>query len=346
MKKEAMLYDALDGDRVQCSLCAHRCRIADGKTGICGVRRNEGGKLQTLVYGDAIANHVDPIEKKPLYHFLPGSSAYSIATVGCNFKCPFCQNWQISQASPQSRAFFGGRELMPDRVIRETLENHCASISYTYTEPTVFFEYALDTAKLARENGLANTFVTNGYMTREALEAVHPYLDGANVDLKSFREEFYEKNCRATLKPVLESIRRMRGLGIWVEVTTLLVPGENDSEDELRDIARFIVQTDRDMPWHISRFHPDYRLTDRDPTPVESLRNAYDIGRTEGVRYVYLGNVLEGVDTLCPGCGQVVIKRGYFSPQSVSLDDGKCPSCAMEIAGVWRMPAATPPESS
>jgi pyruvate formate lyase activating enzyme len=337
MKKEAMLYEALGGGKVQCNLCAHRCRISDSKTGICGVRRNDAGRLQTLVYAEAIANHVDPIEKKPLYHFLPGSYAYSIATVGCNFKCPFCQNWQISQASPKNMTVFGGRELTPERILREATESNCLSISYTYTEPTIFFEYAYDTARLAREKGLANTFVTNGYMTREALDAINPYLDGANVDLKSFREEFYEKNCKATLKPVLESIAYMRELGIWVEVTTLIVPGENDSEDELRDIARFIVKTDRDMPWHVSRFHPDYRLTDRGPTLLESLRLAQDIGKAEGVRYVYLGNVMEGVDTHCPGCGRPVIKRGYFSPESMEMQDGRCPSCATEIAGVWKI---------
>ncbi|MFC1672134.1 AmmeMemoRadiSam system radical SAM enzyme [Planctomycetota bacterium] len=335
MKKEAMLYERLEDGAVKCGLCAHRCRIEDGARGICRVRQNEGGTLQTLVYGEVIAQHVDPIEKKPLYHFLPGSTAYSIATVGCNFKCPFCQNWQISQASVDDGTVFGRRTFPPERVIREAVEAGCRSISYTYTEPTVFFEYALDTARLAREKGLTNTFVTNGYMTGEALDTIRPYFDGANVDLKSFSDEFYKKHCRATLAPVLESITRMRELGIWVEVTTLLVPGENDSEEELKNIARFIVKTDRNMPWHISRFHPDYQLTDRGPTPVDSLKIARDIGKAEGVRYVYLGNVLEGVDTRCPKCGHLLIQRGYFSPQAMDMEQGTCPSCAAEIAGVW-----------
>jgi pyruvate formate lyase activating enzyme len=337
MKKAALLYETLDGGKVRCNLCSHRCEIAGSLFGICGVRRNTGGRLETLVYGEAAAAHVDPIEKKPFYHFLPGSRAYSISTIGCNFRCVFCQNWQISQTSKRDGDEFGGRELMPERVVLEALANECLSISYTYTEPTIFFEYARDTALLAKKEGLANNFVTNGYMTRETLDMTRPWLDAANVDLKGFTEDFYRKKCGASLAPVLDSIARMRDLGIWVEVTTLLIPGENDSPEELGGIARFIAKTDKDMPWHISRFHPDYKLTDRGPTPVETLRTAKGIGVGEGVRYVYLGNVSEGGDTNCHECGKLLIKRGYFAPEEIHLADGRCPSCKTAIPGIWSL---------
>ncbi|MBE0480035.1 MAG: AmmeMemoRadiSam system radical SAM enzyme, partial [Dehalococcoidia bacterium] len=256
MKKKAMLWEKTDEGKVHCFLCSHHCRIADTRVGVCGVRRNEAGELHTLVYAATISANVDPIEKKPLYHFLPGSTSYSIATIGCNFQCGFCQNWQISQAARQEGGLVSGYEMMPGEVVKEAQRFKCASISYTYTEPTIFFEYAYDTSRLAREAGLRNVFVTNGFMTREALDTIQPYLDAANVDLKSFREDYYKTICKARLKPVLDSITYMKELGIWVEVTTLIVPGSNDSEEELNDIAGFIAALDRDIPWHISRFHP------------------------------------------------------------------------------------------
>ena len=330
-----MLYEALQNDRVQCNLCAHQCKIAPSKYGICGVRQNEGGELQTLVYAKAIAANVDPIEKKPLYHFLPGSKSYSIATTGCNFKCGFCQNWNISQLSAKSGDTIPGKELMPQQVVNEAKKTGCASISYTYTEPTVFFEYAYDTAVLATQAGLYNTFVTNGFMTREALDAIHPYLDAANVDLKSFRDDYYRKYCKGRLGPVLESIAHMRNLGIWVEVTTLVIPGENDSDAELNDISRFIAQVDVDIPWHISRFHPDYEFTNHNATPVETLKRAKEIGIERGLRYVYLGNVLSDSATYCYSCGAQLIKRAYFSGDATGIKDGVCASCGSTIAGVW-----------
>jgi pyruvate formate lyase activating enzyme len=335
VKKEAMLYEKLEKRQVRCKLCSHRCTVADGKFGFCGVRKNENGALFTYVYGEAIASHVDPIEKKPLYHFLPGSQAFSIATVGCNFHCGFCQNWQISQASKKEGGDVG-YELKPEEVVREAKRHRCKSISYTYTEPTIFFEYAYATAQLAKAEGLANTFVTNGYMTAEALDTIQPYLDAANVDLKSFSDEYYKKNCKGRLQPVLDSIRYMKKLGIWIEVTTLIIPGENDSDSELRDIAQFIAKTDVAIPWHISRFHPDYRFTDHRATPVETLRKARDIGKEQGLRYLYLGNILEGADTRCYQCNELLVKRSYFSPEEVNIKDGRCPSCSAAIDGRWK----------
>ena len=289
-----MLYERLGDGKVRCSLCSHRCTIAEGKFGICGVRNNAKGTLYTHVYADVIASHVDPIEKKPIYHFLPGTFSYSIATIGCNFKCPFCQNWQISQVSKKGegwRVRGGGHELYPEEIVKEAKRTGCKSISYTYTEPTIFFEYAYDTAKLARDAGLSNIFVTNGYMTEEALKTIKPYLDVANVDLKSFREDFYRDKCKAHLEPVLNSIKTMKRLGIWVEITTLVIPGENDSDDEFKNIAEFIASVDPEIPWHISRFHPDFNYLDSFPTPVATLKRAKEIGGSVGLRHIHLGNV-------------------------------------------------------
>jgi len=336
MIKEARLYKALEAGRVECALCAHRCQINPGKFGVCGVRENRDGKLMSHVYGEVIAAHVDPIEKKPFFHFLPGTTSFSIATVGCNFRCPFCQNWELSQASKKDKSGGRGYALSPEDVVRNALDQGCRSISYTYTEPTIFFEYAYDTAVLAKKSGLANNFVTNGFMTAEALETIQPYLDAANVDLKAFRNETYKKVCRARLEPVLDSIRLMRKLGIWVEITTLVVPGMNDGEEELRDIARFIAGVDPDIPWHISRFHPDYKYTDAKPTPIETMRKAFTIGRKEGLRYVYIGNVMdEGDFTLCPKCLRPLIQRRGFWVEDNRVQDGRCPYCKAPIAGVF-----------
>jgi pyruvate formate lyase activating enzyme len=334
MTREAMLWSPTEGGRVECRLCSHRCVIAPGKSGVCGVRENRAGRLVTLVYGEVVAAHVDPIEKKPLYHFLPGSKALSIATAGCNFRCGFCQNWQISQAPRRKGGGVAGEPFAPAAVVRAALDQDCRSISYTYTEPTIFFEYAFDTAKLAREAGLANSFVTNGYMTAEALGTIRPYLDAANVDLKAFQDETYKKICGARLEPVLESIRLMREFGIWIEVTTLVVPGLNDGAEELAAIARFIASVDPDIPWHLSRFHPDYEYTQAPPTPVATLRAAADKGRAEGLRHIYIGNVPgESEDTLCATCGFALIRRRGFSVVENALKDSRCPSCGAVLAG-------------
>ena len=294
MKKEAFFYQALDGNKVHCSLCAHGCTIADQHYGICGVRKNEGGILFTYAYNNPIALNIDPIEKKPLYHFLPHTYTYSLATFGCNFQCSFCQNWQISQTREIDK-LTEPKEVNPEQIVKNALDSGCQSISYTYTEPTIFFEYAYDTAVFAHQAGLKNIFVTNGYMSGIALKTIAPYLDAANVDLKSFSNEFYLKTCKAKLAPVLETIKAMHELNIWVEITTLIIPGENDSQEELAEIANFIASVSKDIPWHISRFHPDYKFLDHDYTAIETLKLAEDLGKQAGLKYVHLGNVPLGV---------------------------------------------------
>lgn len=282
---------AEDPNSVECTLCAHRCIIRAGRAGICGVRQNVDGKLISTVYGDPIAMHVDPIEKKPLYHFLPGTLTYSIATVGCNFRCSFCQNWQISQRRPAGPNTAARHTVTPAQIVRQAQEHRCPSISYTYTEPTIFFEYAFDTARRAAAQGLKNVFVTNGFMTGEALETISPFLHAANVDLKSFRDDFYRRQCKGRLEPVLDTIRHMMQLGIWVEITTLIVPGENDDETELGELAHFIATVSRDIPWHVTRFHPDYHMMDHDVTPRDTLELARRLGAAAGLTSVHIGNV-------------------------------------------------------
>jgi len=338
MIKEAMFYDSFPNQNVLCSLCHHRCQVAPSKFGICGVRQNKEGKLYTQVYGEIIAAHVDPIEKKPLYHFLPGTTSFSIATVGCNFRCPFCQNWQISQNSKRKDESLADQAHLPDEIVKAAMKQGCQSISFTYTEPTIFFEYAYETAKLANKEGLGNVFVTNGYMTPEALETINPFLDACNVDLKSFSEGFYKEMCQAHLEPVLESIRLMKRLNIWIEITTLIVPGQNDGDDELTQIARFIAGLDPGIPWHISRFHPDYKYTDASATPIETLRRAFSIGKQEGLHYIYIGNVLgESEDTHCPGCRKSLIRRRGFGTSENKAKDSFCPHCGHHIAGIYNL---------
>ncbi len=331
-----MLYHPLGDKKVACALCHHSCQIVPSKFGLCGVRQNKDGKLFTRVYGNIIAAHVDPIEKKPLYHFLPGTTAFSVATKGCNFRCPFCQNWQISQASKKKDFLDEGQECTPKDIVRAAKKHGCQSISYTYTEPTIFFEFAYDTAKLAKGEGLSNNFVTNGFMRPEALETIRPFLDACNVDLKAFNEDFYKDMCGAHLQPVLDSIRLMKEMDIWVELTTLIIPGRNDSKEELTQIARFIRDLDPNIPWHVSRFHPDYKYTDSYPTPVESLRLAYDIGKKEGLHFIYIGNILgESEGTECPECSNLLIRRCGFHVSDIKIQDAKCPFCGSSIPGVF-----------
>ncbi len=333
--KEGMLYERLSDQRVRCNLCAHRCVIAEGKRGVCQVRENRGGTLYSLVYERLIAQHVDPIEKKPLHHFYPGSTAYSIATPGCNFRCQWCQNWEISQM-PREQHFIMGQPTTPEQIVAAARRTGSRSIAYTYTEPTVFFELTYDTARLAHEAGIANVYVTNGYMTEEMLETIHPYLDAANVDLKAFRDETYRKYVGARLQPVLDSLKKMKELGIWVEVTTLVIPGINDDPAELRDAAEFIArELGPETPWHISRFFPAYRMADVPPTPIATLQRAREIGEEAGLWYIYVGNVAGEANTLCHNCGHTLIRRsGYWILEQDVTPESTCPVCGAEVAGV------------
>ncbi len=334
--QDALLYDKLESGTVSCRLCAHRCRIPEGKRGLCGVRENRSGTLYSLVYGKAIALNADPIEKKPLFHFLPGTRALSVATAGCNLTCRHCQNADISQ-SPRENGKILGQEVSPAELVKMARAKGCRTIAYTYTEPTVFFEYALDTARRAAEEGIKNIFVTNGYMTGEAREMIAPVLDAANVDLKSFRDEFYREVCGARLAPVLETIEQMPELGIWLEVTTLIIPGYNDSEKELGEIAGFLAGIDPAIPWHVSGFYPTYRLTDAHPTPAATLRKAREIGSAAGLRYVYTGNLPgdNGENTYCPQCGKKIVERAGYRLGEVNIRDGKCLYCSAPVAGIW-----------
>ena len=342
---EALFYEKLKDKRVKCQLCNHYCLIADGRRGLCGVRENKDGKLYTLVYGKVIASHVDPIEKKPLFHFLPGTESYSIATVGCNFRCSFCQNADISQAStislplPEGEIKRGweqkipGEEMPPEKIVREAIHNNCPSISFTYTEPTIFAEFALDTMKLARKEGLKNVWVSNGYTSKEALKVIVPYLDAVNIDLKFFRDEFYLRICGAHLDPVLETLKFYKKHKVWLEITTLIIPGQNDDEKQLADIAEFIAkELGKETPWHLSRFFPMYQMTGVSPTPEETIYRAREIGKKAGLKYIYGGN-LPGdstENTFCPKCGELVIRRHGYSIERLD-DKGKCPKCGEKI---------------
>lgn len=333
--KEAMFYEREANGRVQCGLCRFRCLISDGARGICAVRENRGGTLYSLVYGKLCAEHVDPIEKKPLFHVMPGSKSYSIATVGCNFRCRHCQNYTISQVSSHDK--IRGAEQTPQEIVKKAIKNGCDSISYTYTEPTIYFEFAYDTARLAKAAGLRNIFVTNGYISKEALVTIASLLDAANIDLKGFTAGFYREYVQANLSEVLDSIVEYRKQGIWIEITTLIIPGLNDSESELQGIAAFIADNlGVDTPWHVSQFYPTYKLTDRPRTPVNTLRMARDIGLAAGLRYIYEGNVPAkgGENTCCPSCSTLLIRRYGYQIESNRITSGACPDCGQSIAGV------------
>jgi pyruvate formate lyase activating enzyme len=336
MVREALLYKREDQNRATCGLCAHRCRIDPGGRGICGVRENREGTLFSFIYGMVIAENVDPIEKKPLFHFLPGSRTFSIATAGCNFRCTFCQNHEISQM-PREKGQIAGRLRSPAQIVQKAIKSGSRSIAYTYTEPTVYFEFAFDTAAIAVNNGLKNVFVTNGYMTPAMLDLIAPRLDAANVDLKSFRDDFYKKQCGARLQPVLDSIRKMKELGIWVEVTTLLIPGLNDNDGELCELAAFIASVGTETPWHISRFHPQYRMTQTPPTPAASIHRAGEIGRAAGLKHVYSGNIPgdRGENTFCSHCGRLLIGRYGFAVETLELKESACPDCGTPLNGIF-----------
>lgn len=333
--KQALFFEKLGDGRVKCYLCRHHCVIDDGKKGICRVRENRSGTLYSLVYKKLISENIDPIEKKPFFHFFPGSTAFSVATAGCNFRCLNCQNYEISQL-PKDHDQIVGRDVEPEKIVGDALGSHCKSIAYTYTEPTIFFEYAYEIAKIASQKAIKNVFVTNGYITREALATIKPYLQAANIDLKSFSSETYKKLCGARLEHVLDCIRSYKEMGIWIEITTLIIPEINDSEHELRQIAEFIKSVGPEIPWHVSRFYPRYRLIEKPPTPLDTLRMARDIGLEVGLRYVYEGNVPGegGENTYCYKCKKVLIKRYGYQIIENNIIDLKCPACNATIDGV------------
>ncbi|MBL7093413.1 AmmeMemoRadiSam system radical SAM enzyme [candidate division KSB1 bacterium] len=335
--KEALFYQQLENNKVICELCPHLCKLNENQIGNCNVRKNLSGKLFSLLYGKSIAMHVDPIEKKPLFHVAPGSRSFSMATAGCNFFCKFCQNSDISQVSRSINLDLIGQKLSPTELVAMAVRNNCLSIAYTYTEPTIYFEYAYDTAKIAHQQGLLNVFVTNGFINPEPLQYIHEYLDAANVDLKSFSDNFYKKLVGAKLSPVLETLKLMKKLNIWVEVTTLIIPGENDSDEELKQIAGFIKdELGQETPWHISRFYPQYKLGNHPPTPVSTLQKAYDIGKEQGLRYVYMGNVPgnQTESSFCYNCGEMIVDRYGYQIQKNNIKSGKCRFCGVEIDGV------------
>jgi pyruvate formate lyase activating enzyme len=334
--KEAMCYSHLTEGEIRCNLCKHRCRIKEGKRGICGARENRDGNLYSLVYGKIVAEHIDPVEKKPLFNFMPGSRAFSVGTVGCNFHCRHCQNFDISQYPQEHGGEVIGQDRTPEKIVGFAKAAQCEAIAYTYTEPTIFYEFAYDTAILAHKEGIKNVYVSNGYMSREAARKIAPHLDAINVDLKAFTNGFYKSVCGARLKPVLETIPLMKELGVWVEVTTLTIPGLNDAEEEIRDIARFVKNVGPEVPWHVTQFYPAYKLLDVPPTPVATLRRAREIGLEEGLRYVYEGSVPGegGENTYCYACKTCLIERSGFVLKKNRLQDAKCPECGTRIDGV------------
>jgi pyruvate formate lyase activating enzyme len=334
--KQAVLWKPAEGQAIDCLLCNWFCRIANGRTGRCRVRKNIAGVLYTLNYDKLCAANEDPIEKKPLFHFQPGSRSFSIAAPGCNFQCVFCQNWQISQM-PYDQNDLDGSEYSPEHIVTAAIDSGCKSIAYTYTEPTIFMELCAETAQLAKQKELSNVFVSNGFMSAEAINFVKPWLDGINIDLKAFSEDYYHDLCKAKLEPVLDTIRMIaKNTDIWMEVTTLVVPGKNDSDDELRSAAEFIAkEASVDVPWHISRFYPQYKMTDTRPTDGTVLERAYDIGKEAGLRYIYVGNLpgARAESTYCYSCGALLIERTGYQVQQNLIDDHRCPLCGAEIAG-------------
>ena len=332
MKIEALLYEKLDKKMTHCKVCQRRCLISPGNRGFCLTRENNEGTLYNLTYGVVSSSGVDPIEKKPLFHFFPGSQVYSLGTVGCNLGCKHCQNWRIARATVDS---IYTQEISPEASIELALEYKCKSIAWTYNEPTMWLEYTIDSAKLAHKNDLKTVYVTNGYMTPESLELIGPHLDAANVDLKGMSDKFYREICNARLDPVLENIILMKEMGIHIEITNLIIPGYNDSEEELKALVKFMVEeVGVEVPLHFTRFFPNYQMEDVNPTPIETLINARKMAREAGMRYVYVGNApgLDGENTYCYDCGQLLIERDGYGLGKVRVDEKKkCPECGAHI---------------
>jgi pyruvate formate lyase activating enzyme len=340
MRQFAWLSKKLASGKVLCQACSQACVLKEDEYGICGVRKVEDGELKLLAYGLAAAANIDPVEKKPMFHFLPKSRVFSIGIVGCNFSCTFCQNHEISQYPKEHGGEIAGQELSPKRIVELSIENRCESIAYTYNEPIVVFEYTYDTAKLAHEKGLKNIYVTSGFETHKAIDLLEPYIDGMNIDIKSFSEKFYKEICGARLKPVLETVKYAHSKGIWIEITTLLIEGKNDSNEEIRKIAKFIASVDVSIPWHLSAFHPMYKMLDVPRTSQSTLLRAYKIAQEEGLKYVYIGNVdnEDYESTYCPSCKAKICSRSGNIGQFVNNrlnKDGKCPECSHMLEGVW-----------
>ena len=334
MIKKACFWKQGDNGFVICEMCEHKCKIACSNFGRCGVRQNLDGELFTYAYGEVIAENIDPIEKKPLYHFLPGTLTYSIATIGCNFECKFCQNWSISQVSYEDNKGYY-KKITPEDAVRNAISKDCKSISYTYTEPTIFFEYAFDIATIAKEEGLKNIFVTNGYMAPSVIEKMSEVIDAVNVDLKFFNDDSYKDICGGKLEPVKRNIKLLKEKNIWVEVTTLLIPGKNDSKEEIEAIGRFLSQIDKNLPWHISGFHPDYKYTELKTAESGQIKRAVDTAKECGLNYVYPGNVSGEINTVCHKCGNNVITRNISEGVICkNMIKDKC-LCTKKIEGVW-----------
>jgi pyruvate formate lyase activating enzyme len=328
-EKEAMFWKR-EKDKIRCELCPQNCLIAEGKVGFCGVRQNKDNKLITLVYNKPCSVNLDPIEKKPLYHFLPGETALSIGTVGCNFACEFCQNWEISKAKPDISKF---KIVKPEQIIEIAKQNNAKIIAYTYTEPTIFYEYMLDIAKLAKKEGIKNVIVSNGFINEKPLKKLAKYIDGANIDLKAFDKGFYKKNCSGRLEPVLKALKLLKENNIWLEITNLIIPGRNDDMKKIKEMCKWIKnELGEHVPLHFSRFFPMYKMDDIESTPTETLEKAANIAK-KYLNYVYMGNVPADDDTYCPNCGKKVISRMVFSSDN-NLKQGKC-SCGQEIPGVF-----------
>ncbi len=335
-KFDARYWKELEDKYVKCELCPNLCVIPNLGRGRCGVRINIEGKLYSLVYGKPVAVHIDPIEKKPLSHFLPGTAVFSIATAGCNLGCVFCQNWQISQVKPEDADHYN---LSPEQIVTVVKKNKLPSIAYTYTEPTVFYEYMLDTAKLAKKAGIKNVMHSCGYINPKPLKELLQYMDAANIDLKGFSEEYYQEMAFGRLEPVLTSLKTIKQAGVWLEITNLIVPGKNDDPEMIRKMCQWIKnELGSDVPLYFGAFHPNYKLKNVPPTPVKTLEMAHKIAKEEGLNYVYIGNVYGhfGEDTYCPDCGRAVIKRQGYKIVENNLVDGKCKFCGEKISGVWR----------
>ncbi len=333
--KEAMYWEKLEDKTVRCNLCPHHCILKDNQTGLCRVRKNKKGKLYTLNYELPCAVHIDPIEKKPLFHFLPNTPVFSIATAGCNFRCKFCQNWQISQRCPTETE---NTWLSPQKVVELTQKNECPSIAYTYSEPTNFYEYMIETAKLARKAGVKNTIHSNGYINPKPLKALCKYLDAANIDLKGFTEEFYQELCGGRLEPVLQSLKILKEEGVWLEITNLIIPTKNDDLKTIKKMCEWIRDSlGNDVPIHFSRFHPLYKLRNLPPTSVKTLEQARKIALNVGLKYVYIGNISghKAESTYCPKCGKIVIRRIGYHIAKNNIVNGKCKFCNQKISGVW-----------